>query len=213
MPVHAVFGVGYDSNIFLVTGENPVLVDAGTGMHSRKVIENLSKVAPRLLPKTIVLTHRHFDHIGGAHDLATHFGAEIMVHEKDAQSVEEGDPRSTAASMFNCQLRPMKVRRLREGDILSTGDHELEVIHTPGHTIGSMCLFEGSSGTLISGDTVFSHGVGRWDLPTGNKGDLERSIKTLITKKPKHLFPGHGEILEDRAMESIEDSLTMLGEF
>ena len=213
MPVHAMFGVGYDSNIFLVTGENPVLVDAGTGMHSRKVLEGLNRVAPGCMPKKIVLTHRHFDHVGGAHDLAAHFGAEIVMHEKDAQSVEDADPKSTAASMFNCQLRPVRVHRVREGDVLSTGDHELEVLHTPGHTVGSMCLFEGSSGNLISGDTVFASGVGRWDLPTGSKDDLERSVKMLLSKKPKHLFPGHGEVLQDRAMESIEESLIMLGEF
>lgn len=207
------FGVGYDSNIFLVTGENPVLVDAGTGMNSKKVIEGLMKMAPGVSPKTIVLTHRHFDHVGGAHYLAAHFGAEVVMHEMDAQSVEEGDPRSTAAAMFNCELRPIKVRRVQEGDVLSTGEHTLQVLHTPGHTVGSMCLYEENSGNLISGDTVFASGVGRWDLPTGSKADLERSVKKLLSKKPKHLFPGHGEVLQGRAMESIEDSLIMLGEF
>jgi glyoxylase-like metal-dependent hydrolase (beta-lactamase superfamily II) len=207
------FGVGHDSNIFLVTGENPVLVDAGTGMHTRKVLEGLARVAPDCMPKTIVLTHRHFDHVGGAHELSVHFGAEVVMHEKDAQSIEDGDARSTAASMFGCQLKPVKVRRVKEGDVLSTGDHDMQVLHTPGHTIGSMCLFEGSSGILISGDTVFASGVGRWDLPTGNRADLERSVKMLLSKEPKHLFPGHGDILQDRAMESIEESLIMLGEF
>jgi len=214
MPVHAIFGVGHDSNIFLVTGENPVLVDAGTGMHTRKVIDNLTRVAPGCSPKKIVLTHRHFDHVGGAHDLAAHFDAELIMHEKDAQSVEDGDSKSTASSLFGCQLKPVKVRRVKEGDVLSTGDHEMQVLHTPGHTVGSMCLFEGSSGILISGDTVFANGgVGRWDLPTGSRADLERSVKMLLSKEPKHLFPGHGEVLQDRATESIEESLTMLGEF
>ena len=213
MPVHPLIGIGYDSNIYVVTGTNPIIVDAGTGMHTRKVLESIKKAVPGVAPKILVLTHCHIDHIGGASDIASHFGAEVMVHEKDARSVEEADPHITAAEDFGCSLRPMRTTRLKEGDVISTGDHELEIVHTPGHTIGSMCLYEKESGILISGDTVFANGIGRWDLPTGNRNDLERSIKTLLSKKPKHLFPGHGEILYDSATDSIKESLTMLGEF
>ncbi|OPY30988.1 MAG: hydroxyacylglutathione hydrolase [Methanomassiliicoccales archaeon PtaU1.Bin124] len=213
MPVHTLIGVGYDSNIFVVTGDEPIIVDAGTGMHTRKVLDKISTMAPGLAPKTIVLTHRHIDHVGGASEMAAKFGAKIDIHEADAHSVETGDLRSTAASTFGCALKPMAVNHLHDGDIISTGDHELKVLHTPGHTIGSMCLFEKESGILISGDTVFANGVGRWDLPTGNRSDIERSVKMLLSMKPKHLFPGHGEVVYDSASEAIKESLTMLGEF
>jgi hydroxyacylglutathione hydrolase len=212
MPVHSVIGVGYDSNIFLVTGGNPILVDAGTGMHTRKVLENIKRAAPDCVPKTIILTHRHFDHVGGAHELATHFQAEVVMHEKDAQSVAEGELKTTAAAMFGCTLKPLEISTVKEGDRISTGEHDFEVLHTPGHTVGGMCLFEKESGILISGDTVFANGVGRWDLPTGDHDDLERSVQMLLSKGPKQLFPGHGEILLDGVVDSIKESLIFLGE-
>lgn len=211
MPVRFIPGIGYDSNVVVVTGKHPFIVDAGTGTHSKKVIERIEAVLMGAKPEKIVLTHRHFDHVGGAADLSKHFGAEVLIHEIDAQSVEDGDVASMAADVFQSKARKIAVKRLRDGETISDGDSDYLVIHTPGHTSGSICLFNETDGILISGDTVFVGGVGRWDLPTGNRDDIVRSVKNLLDKKPKDLYPGHGQAGEGIATEALEDALMMLG--
>jgi glyoxylase-like metal-dependent hydrolase (beta-lactamase superfamily II) len=212
MPVRFISGVCYDSNIVVVTGERPFIVDAGTGTHSKKVIGLIEKILDGARPEKIILTHRHFDHVGGAADLAEHFGSEVLMHEIDAPSLEEGDTMSTAADMFGCKLKKVKVTRLKDGDKISNGNIDYSIIHTPGHTSGSISLFDAANGVLISGDTVFVGGVGRWDLPTGNRDELGRSVKTLLSKKPKDLYPGHGQAGEGLATEALKEALMMLGE-
>ncbi|MCE5295767.1 MAG: MBL fold metallo-hydrolase [Euryarchaeota archaeon] len=212
MPVRFISGTYYDSNIVVVTGERPFIVDAGTGMHSKTVIELIKKALEGARPEKLVLTHRHIDHVGGAADLSEHFDLEVLMHEIDAPSVEEGDLRSTAADAYGCKLKKLKVTHLKDGDKISNGDSDYSVIHTPGHTSGSISLFNDESGVLISGDTVFVGGVGRWDLPTGNREELGRSVKTLLSMKPKDLYPGHGQVGIGYATEALKEALEMLGE-
>jgi len=212
MPVLSVAGTGYDCNMFVVTGTHPLLVDAGTGMHLRKVLDRIEKLDLGKPIEKIVLTHRHFDHVGGAAELAARFKAEVLIHEDDAQSVEEGDSESTAANAFGCKLKPLHLTRLKDGDTISTGEHELTVIHTPGHTTGSICLYEKRKRFLIAGDTVFVGGVGRWDLPTGNRRELITSIRSLLVLQPQDLFPGHGPMAFGNATEVIQDSYFMISD-
>ncbi|HSV42144.1 MAG TPA: MBL fold metallo-hydrolase [Methanomassiliicoccales archaeon] len=212
MPVHAIPGLGHDSNIFLISGSRPILVDAGTGMHGRKVMERLQPLLRGTLDR-LVLTHRHFDHVGGAYDINERFHPDILMHELDAASLEQGDDKTSAAVMFGCELRPMQTKHLLGGEVLDTGEHRFEVIHTPGHTIGSICLFEGRTKILISGDTVFAEGVGRWDLPTGDHEALLGSVKKLLSLNPKDIYPGHGACSIGNASDSINEALQILGEY
>jgi len=211
MPVRFIPGIGYDSNIVVVTGKHPFIVDTGTGTHSKKVIEKIEGALEGAKPDKIVLTHMHYDHVGGASDISKHFGADVFIHEIDAPSVEGGDEVSTAADVFLSKLQKMPVKKLRHGDVISNGRADYAVIHTPGHTSGSICLFDDVNGVLISGDTIFVEGVGRWDLPTGNHDDLVCSVKTLLAKKPKDLYPGHGRAGEGIATRALENALLMLG--
>jgi len=212
MSVLSIAGTGYDCNLYVVTGPHPVLVDAGTGMHMRKVLDRIEKLHLERPIEKIVLTHRHFDHVGGAADLASKFNAEVFIHEDDADSVEKGDNESTAANAYGSRLKPIKVTRIAEDDTISTGEHELMVLHTPGHTAGSICLYERSKRFLISGDTVFVGGVGRWDLPTGNRRELISSIRCLLMQQPQDLYPGHGPTSIGNATETIQDSYHILSE-
>lgn len=213
MPVHLIAGLGYDSNIYLITGDDPFLVDTGTGMHTRKVVERITELLSGSKLDRIVLTHRHFDHIGGTAEVASIFGAKVFAHEIDAPSIEQGDGRSTAADMFGCKLKDQKIEHLKDGDMISTGQCDFKVVHTPGHTSGSICLFNDEGGILISGDTVFVGGVGRWDLPTGNHEELVGSVKTLLSMKPKDIYPGHGGYGQGNATDIVKEALQMLGEF
>jgi glyoxylase-like metal-dependent hydrolase (beta-lactamase superfamily II) len=192
----------FDSNMYLLTGEEPVLVDTGTGMHHRDVMNWLSYIVKHNKVRRIVLTHRHYDHCGGAHALARELGAEVFIHKEDARAVREGDPHETLASMFE----------LNDGEVFSTGDSDFEVIFTPGHTAGSISLWEDRRRILIPGDTVFVGGVGRWDLPSGNFEQLVSSVKKLLSLAPQELYPGHGDNCQSGAQETILEALNYLGE-
>lgn len=188
--IYLLNGVGHESNMYLIDGE--LLVDTGTGaffQETKKEIENLG-VKPNKI-KTIVNTHCHFDHTGGNKKFREWTKAEIAIHKKDKKWLETG--RNTLAEKFSENARSITVdKELERGDAIRTKNFNFEVIHTPGHTPGSICLYEKNKGILISGDTIFCDGLGSTDFPGGNKRDLLFSIKKLTKLKAKLLLPGHG---------------------
>jgi hydroxyacylglutathione hydrolase len=137
------------------------------------------------------------------------YGCETVMHERDAKAIIEGDPVRTGASMFGGSVEPLTVRRLAEGDTVAG----MNVIHTPGHTIGSMCLYDPKSKSLISGDTVFRDGVGRWDLPTGDAKALHESVARLAALDVEGLYPGHGEAVGRGGSRFIANDLHYLESF
>lgn len=212
MSVHYLAGRGYDSNIYLVDGDDPFLVDTGTGANNDEVLRRLKSIVKLERIGRIVLTHRHFDHIGGSSYLRNDTSAQIYIHELDAGPVMSGDGWETQSQMFGVRMEPLDVEVIREKDIFSSGDQEFRVIHTPGHSVGSIALFDSVTGSLISGDTVFVGGVGRWDLPSGSYGDLVDSLGRLLELEPKNLYPGHGPCEEGDARGQILGALRYLGE-
>lgn len=212
MVIRYLAGMDFDSNIYLLSGEDPILVDAGTGMHHQEVLRWLSSISKRNKVRRIVLTHRHYDHTGGAAALAKELEAEVLMHPLDAPAVREGDPRQTLSYMFGVPGQPVEVTEIREGDRISTGDALFEVIHTPGHTSGGLSLFDKENKALVPGDTVFVGGVGRWDLPSGNFEQLVSSVKKLLSLAPQEIYPGHGDICQAGAQEVISEALKYLGE-
>ncbi|NLK26452.1 MAG: MBL fold metallo-hydrolase [Euryarchaeota archaeon] len=212
MTVHILSGTGYDSNCFLISGDRAILVDTGTGIHHSTLLASISKVEDISRVRKIILTHCHYDHVGGAQQMAKALDAEVHIHELDAPPVREGSSTVTTAEMFGSRMDPMNVKCLNSGDLLDTGDHVFTVIHTPGHTRGGICLFEASTGSLISGDTVFAGGVGRWDLPTGDLNSLIISVKRLASLRLTDLYPGHGPCVRGNADEYMKEALNYLGE-
>jgi len=185
-------GVGFESNMYLIDKE--VLVDTGTGLFFPQIRENLINLGidPKKI-KLIVNTHCHFDHVGGDKSFRDLCNAEIAIHESDARALEEGDNDLTLATMFGKKMKSITVdRRLKERDKIKTSNFCFEVIHTPGHTPGSICLYESKKKILISGDTLFSDGIGRSDLPGGDSDLLRESLKKLSKLKITYLLPGHG---------------------
>ncbi len=212
MTIRALPGKGYDCNLFLVEGRNPILVDTGTGLHSQEVLKSIAQMIDSKKVETVVLTHRHFDHVGGASSIMKALGAKVFIHELDAEVVGNGDSWGTMSAMFNQNIDAIEVVPIKEGHIFSTGDHELRVIHTPGHSIGSICLFDEANKDLISGDTVFVGGVGRWDLPSGDYDALVRSVRSLRSLDVKNIYPGHGPCGIGSGNEQIVEALSYLGE-
>ncbi len=200
MKVHYMAGVGYDSNVYLLDGEDPVVVDTGTGMFTDTLLEEISKIAPLKKLARIILTHCHYDHIGGAEKFQRATGGRIYLHEAEALPIKAGDTSGTISEMFGSKLRKLDVEAMKGGDKVRTGDADWDVVHTPGHSPGSIVLHDAKSSSAVVGDTVFCDGgVGRWDLPGGDLAKLIASVKKIQALQLKNLYPGHGPYSEGDA--------------
>jgi len=148
---------------------------------------------------TIVLTHCHFDHTARVKEIAHMCKAKVAIHKNDARGLLED---TWSLSMhFGARspgIAPDIV--LTEGDFIG----DLQVLHTPGHTPGSICLLAERELLLFSGDTVFSDGCfGRYDFPGGSRIDLARSLDRLALLDVEGLYPGHGEPVEQGGSRHI----------
>jgi hydroxyacylglutathione hydrolase len=209
MDVFTISGQGYDSNIFVILGDVPTLVDTGTGLNSDMVMQVLERFTQVCLIQQVVLTHEHYDHVGGVEVFKKMCGAsmKICAHEKTAEKLDGGE--SAFAEMLGGHMPRVSVDRvLQDDDTIKVGDSTCQVLETPGHSLGSICLYHEREQVLLSGDTVFAFGdFGRYDLPGGDYRSLLSSIKRLSELSVKRLYPGHGPVIEDDAQQHLEKAL------
>jgi glyoxylase-like metal-dependent hydrolase (beta-lactamase superfamily II) len=137
----------------------------------------------------IVNTHGHVDHVMGNAEMKEKTGAPIVIHEADASWMSQQSP--SMFNMFGGRPSPPADETLREGDLVRVGEVSLQVIHTPGHSPGGICLY--LPGSVFTGDTLFVGGVGRTDLPGASWNSLLHSIQERLFALPAQtvVYPGH----------------------
>ena len=166
-----------------------LVVDPGDDVG--RVLEIVKRHGLRV--KAIVITHAHIDHIGGAQKLKAATGAPVYMNLND----------TTLQSMLHVQATWLGMRTpeaveidvpANEGDKLVVGTTEFHVLHTPGHTQGSISLWIPTENKLVAGDTLFQESIGRTDLPGGNSRQILQSIREKLYKLPEDavVIPGHG---------------------
>lgn len=159
-------------------------------------ISRILKIVKRhgLRVKQIVVTHAHIDHIGGAHKLQQATGAPVLLNENDLPLYDQMEVQAAWLGMETPE--PARIdTALRQGDHLRIGGTDLEVLHTPGHTPGSISLWIPAEKKLLAGDTLFRDSIGRTDLPGGDGHLILRSIRDRYFPLPDEteVIPGHGD--------------------
>jgi glyoxylase-like metal-dependent hydrolase (beta-lactamase superfamily II) len=141
----------------------------------------------------IVVTHAHIDHIGGAHALKAATGAPVYLHASDLALYEQIGAQAAWLGLPPPERAAIDVSA-RDGDRLRLGEAEFHLLHTPGHTQGSICLWIPSANKLVAGDTLFRESIGRTDLPGGDSRRILVSIREKLLALPDtaEVVPGHG---------------------
>ncbi len=146
-----------------------------------------------LRPEYIVLTHGHFDHVAGVAWAKSEFSCPVLMHEDDLFLVRDAVQH---ASLFGIKMEnpPMPDRYLADGDHLTLGKTDISILHVPGHSPGSICLYIPSDSLLICGDVLFRGSIGRTDLFGGDYDELISGIREKILTLPRdtEVWPGHG---------------------
>ncbi len=146
----------------------------------------------RLQPRYIVCTHGHFDHIGAVSAVKKKTGAAVVLHREDLP-IYEGAQDLAALWGFSMEKQPAPDILVAEGDNLSIGENTVTIMHTPGHSPGSLCLRHNN--LLLSGDTIFAGSIGRTDFPGGSLEAMKQSFRRIIDLPAEtKLFPGHGPL-------------------
>ena len=166
-----------------------IVVDPGADV--TKIVEILELHGLKV--KAIVVTHAHFDHIGGAEKLRTLTGAPVWMNGSD-EVIAMSLPLQCALFGAPPAKNPGIDVKAQEGDVLAMGETGFHVLHTPGHTPGSVSLYIPSEGMLVAGDTLFRESIGRTDLPGGSGKKIIQSIQEKIFTLPEEtiVVPGHG---------------------
>ena len=193
--IHEIFPVGpLQCNCSVIgdsTTREAIVIDPGDDIDRVTAALDTHK----LTVKQIVITHAHIDHVGGAMKLKKLTGAPILLNESDTALLKMLDIQAAWVGMKSPGAVAID-SSLNGGDLVTVGSIRGTVIHTPGHTEGSVCIYFPAQEKLIAGDTLFAGSIGRTDLPGGSFDKIMRSLHREVLALPDEtlVVPGHGEL-------------------
>lgn len=213
--VHQIGGGGLsaqgDANVYMVDcGGELAMIDTGGGGGVSRILDNVKQLGfePRKI-EVVFITHCHFDHIGGNQGIKEATGCRIAAHEAEVKEIETFGEMSlySMARAQGLEIKPVKVDVvLRDGQHMQVGEIDFEVVHTPGHTPGGICLLIKEEGvtSIFTGDTASTQGrLGYMNGPGCDLPAWKKSVQRLISLKPDRVFPGHGVPALSGAIEDL----------
>jgi len=178
-----------ESNCYIIADENTreaLVIDPGD--ESDRILGLIHENS--LAVKYVVCTHAHFDHVGAVPEIKKETGAKVIIHRYE-RDIYEHSKEFAALWGYELDHLPDPDMFVSEGDIIKIGNLKFEILHTPGHSPGGICLY--GEGILVTGDTLFAGSVGRTDLYGGDEKELRKSFKRLIGLPQEiKVLPGHG---------------------
>jgi len=186
----------YQTNCYILrageAAKDCLIID--TGLEAGELVDFLE--VHKLNPVAVVLTHGHADHITGLAAVRGRFpNIKVYIHKLDAEMLTgvKDNLSAMAGVLFSCEPADFS---LEEGNIIEQANIKLDVLHTPGHTPGGICLYSKNEGIVFVGDTLFADSVGRTDMPGGSTTQLIKSIKKKLCPLPDKtvVYPGHGPV-------------------
>lgn len=185
----------FAENTFVIYDESGECIIVDPGCNDEKEEKTLSDFisAKKLLPKKLVNTHFHIDHVLGNYFVSSKYGLRPEFH-KEGMYFFNIQERIADSYGISYRQGPEPQNFLAEGDVIRFGESKLQVLHVPGHSRGSICLYHAESNQLIAGDVLFRESIGRTDLPGGDYDTLISGIrgKLLILPDETVVYPGHG---------------------
>jgi len=191
----AVAGSDHITNTYLVYDETKEAILVDPADEKDKIISKIEELGLNI--KYIVLTHGHFDHTNALYDLKEYTHAKVLIHKDDFDMLF--GKVYDASAMFNATPKYISeevVEKINDGYKISIGNMEFEIIHTPGHTAGSIVIYVKDENILITGDTIFAKAFGRCDLETSSIDSMVKSLRKVFDRfedKDITIYSGHGE--------------------
>ena len=184
-----------DCAVYLIDCGDLVLIDAGAGPSYDRLVDNIETLGfnPKKL-KTVIATHRHIDHIGSLWQFKKEFGAQIIAHQLDAEGIEKG--LNTAAELYDIEYQPCTIDiKIDDAETsFAYGNHELNIIHIPGHTAGGIAVYVDMEVRVLFGQDVH----GPYSLPGADRSQAKQSLQKLIDLNADILCEGHFGIYQSK---------------
>ncbi|MCK4476223.1 MAG: MBL fold metallo-hydrolase [Methanophagales archaeon] len=188
-----------DANTYVIKDEITVLIDPGLENYLGLRLEEMQEDGMDAKDiDLITLTHLHPDHCDATASLKEVSGAKVALHPSQLEYLDIMREETSRFLGIEAKTKKFDVDFVFE-EKLSLGNTELKVLHTPGHSPGSICFYASDKKILICGDLVFDKSVGRADLPFGTKEELKKSINKILALDTELLLPGHGAIIRGRS--------------
>lgn len=184
----------YPTNCYLIYDEMKKGIIIDPGFEASKIISKIKE--KNVTVEKIIFTHCHADHICAVDDVKAYTGAKVYIHEEDLDGID--DTNKACFFHFPNENKPIlsskDVNVLKDNDVITVGDINLKVIHTPGHTSGCICLYEESMNVMFTGDTIFHNCYGRCDLPSSDIKKMGESLEKIFNNYSNIIiYPGHEE--------------------